>query len=390
MKLFTTTLTALVLAGCAANSGSGDHSFRLGLAGGAQTSDAEQMALAAEQLAQSSNFIYAEKLADQALKLEPTNIRAKFWKAAVAPAMELKGFMTRIEPLAHKSARNEREYDRALAQINAFAITKATHDFFFEGAKDITSEDEAQETISRAVLKLDELRKTMKELRGSNLVIYRNIESLSSNELLANQVACTAQEEQGEIKVQGCDPTRAQRVELNDADFQVLQQYVAGYEVLIGLTNSYDYNGLLSVPDGATWQQTVKQLWNDSKFGKLRDSRTLVLLPELAVDAYQAAKEGAALQKEICKHGGDCVAPQFGLASTLRSFATIVHGPTPLTITDGAKPVMVNVRALVEHPTTDARTFAPTKYDSKGHVTELKDNTVGGLFPNGDEFTAHR
>src|SRR3954471_23226740 len=48
---------------------------------------AETIALAAEQLAWTPGFMFADRVFDEALKLDPSNVRARLYKALLAPAL---------------------------------------------------------------------------------------------------------------------------------------------------------------------------------------------------------------------------------------------------------------------------------------------------------------
>jgi hypothetical protein len=78
---------------------------------------AEKLALAAEQLMTPTSFMYADLVLDQALALDASNLRAKFYKAVVATPMSLKGIAARIKPLAARDLESLRRYNEAIANL---------------------------------------------------------------------------------------------------------------------------------------------------------------------------------------------------------------------------------------------------------------------------------
>jgi hypothetical protein len=66
-------------------------------------SDAETMALAAEQLLGSWNFPIGIKILDQALAKDPNNQRALFYKYLTMPLVKsFKGYVSRMKPITLK------------------------------------------------------------------------------------------------------------------------------------------------------------------------------------------------------------------------------------------------------------------------------------------------
>lgn len=366
---------------------------------------AEELALAAEQLAQSANFAYAARLADEALRVDSKNVRARFWKAVAGPMMELKGFATRLEPIAMKTPERAQIYKAAIVDLKAATTVKSVSDFIFQGPKDIQSEDEIQDTLSRVTLKMDELRKTVKSMKREELVIYRSPDSANDQDFAGDIRGCTAHESASNVvTLENCDLSGTRQVRLNAADFEVIQQGVAAFQVYIGLINSYSLHGALD-----TFEKTKDQkidmgieLLKDARFGTLRDSRTFAVLPELASDAVLAARAALKLQKQACasKAGNwsrrghliseiGCEQPDDSVEAALQVLSMMKNGPVQLHVDNGAqtKTVSVDVVGFSKAPLKDLRSLRPTQFDSCGNVTQITDPTVGGLFPNADFTT---
>jgi hypothetical protein len=407
-QLVLSALVALALSGCAngGNPQTGKSfniaSIKAGIAAGTTTpqESAEEMALAAEQLAQSTNAVYALRLAKASLELDPSNVRAKFWSAALAPAMELKGFVTRLEPIAKATPRRYRGYLKFKNDIEQGTPVKAVRDFFLKGPKDIRSEDEIQDTISAVTLRMEELRQTLKSLKGEELTVYRNPETITDMEKWESaQRSCSASSENGTITLHGCDISAAYQVKLNGADFEVMQQAIAGYQVYIGAMNSYSFHGAINAAEMGKMNpaNTLEVLLADPKFGTLRDGRNLAVIPEIAVDAALGARSAIQLQQELCaKQGGQtwtrpgyafgsgsCELPDDGFEAALKTIEALAQGPANVVFhVDGQnKNVKMDIPAFTKAPPADVRTL---RLSSNGHCTSIGDKTLGGLFPNGD------
>lgn len=369
--------------------------------------EAEELALAAEQLAQSANFSYSLRLAKAALAVDPTNVRAKFWKATAGPIMQLKGLATRIEPLARKNNKNYRAYVQAKAELKAATPIKALNDFMFKGPKDIASEADIQETISRVTLKLDDLRKTLKEIRNEELTIYRTPESVKSSDMeQAAQATCSAKETTPNvITLENCDISKAYEVKLNSADFEAMQQAVAGMQIYVGVMNSYSLNGVIAASETAEQNggDVFAKLVANPEFGKLRDGRTIAVLPEIASDAVLAIRSGLALQAELCgsksegsftREGhlfssGGCSMPENSIEGTLKVVDILTRGAVSIGFESNGKSesVAVDLVRFSKAPISDLRSVMPKTPVKCGEAPVLQDPTFGGLFPNGDIST---
>ncbi len=363
----------------------------------------EEMALAAEQLAQSANFSYAQRLAKLSLAVDPTNVRARLWNAILAPTMELKGIVTRLEPLAQKNPARYRQYLEEKAKIEKDVPVKSVRDFMLKGPKDVQSEEEIQATLSAITMRMDELRLTLKDLKNEELTIYRNPETVTDEDRWNESMkSCTASSENGTITVHGCDLTRAYQVKLNGADFMVMQQAVAGYQLYIGLLNTYSVHGAIEAADKSrNSTEIMTRLYNDPKFGKIRDGRNLAVIPDVALDAVLAARSAVQLQRDLCAQQGQstwsregyligegsCELPDNRFEAALQTIEMLAKGPADLFVNNKGRStaVKVDLVGFTRRPLIDVRSLQPTPVRTPcGTRLEIGDKTLGGLFPQGD------
>lgn len=408
--LATAVLATLTLTACGANKPTSFNSsvdlasIRAGVENGSETPQeaAEEIALAAEQLAQSANFPYVANVANEALALDPNNSRAKFWKAVSGPIMQMKGLATRVEPLAKKNTARYRAYVSARDELKSSLPMKGLRDFAFKGKKDIESEVQIQETISRVTLKLDELRKTLKELRGQELTINMTPEMLEGDLSLedAQKLCEVAHPSQDVYDFKNCDFSRKLEVKLNDADLEMIQQAVAGVQVYVGIMNSYSLEGVIAESEKDSSEDPFARLVKNPKFGTLRDGRTLAVLPEIAADASLAIRSALALQAELCGNdtegnwkregyalsSGSCAMPESGVEVAMQTLELLSKQATPVAfmVNGVSKTATVDMVSFSKKPVQDLRTLIPTAVDACGNTTNIGDKTVAGLFPNGD------
>lgn len=332
-------------------------------------SEGNRAARKAEGLMTEETFEDAYAEASRALAQDPSNARARLWKAALAPAMELRGIYTRIAPLANRTRERQERYAEAVAQL------KASHGprfvaFFTDGAFDITTERDAQEVVARVTARLDELRLTMKALRNQPMII----------DGLPN----------------------ARTVQLNTADFDALQQMIAGYQVYVSILNSYDLTGAWTASETTAHrsaQESVDLLLSNPKFGKLRDGRAFAVVPQLAKDAIVATRAALALQSELCPQGkpdprnrpgtlfeeGLCIEAKDGFEATLKTIEAVASfNRLVVPLGEHRETHTVSAPYFFSNPIQDLRTIAPTSYDACGQVRTIADTTLGGLFPDGE------
>jgi hypothetical protein len=364
---------------------------------------AEQLALAAEQLISYSGFTYADMVATEALQLDATNVRARFWKAALGPSMQLRGVVNRLAPLA-KSSGEEAEYLNFVHELKASSMDRANAVFLMDGPQDIQGEIELQDLVAQMTVKVDDFRTTMKGLKNETLEINLNtdLKRAASEEARNCQVT---QVNEGSYETSGCDSVTVTSLILNQADFEALQQGAAGLQTYLAALNSYNLDGAISVAKNnkapKSPQETLQALLVNPKFGTLRATQTLDRVPELGKDLILGVRYAQKMQTELCPTGeksasnrphhlfgkGFCTVATTQSEADLKAIELVLGGASELiSIQAGEKsiPVLVNPTALLHKPLADVRTLLPVSYNKCGELASVGDATLGGIFPNGD------
>ena len=358
----------------------------------------EQMAKASERLMTPASFMYASEVADAAVTHDPKNARARFWKAALAPAMELRGVLTRIEPLVKQRPQAYANYAKMVADIKTRNPERSVTEFLFDGPADTNTEREAQELIARVTLKLDEFRKVVKTLKEENaeFSIYINDDAAKSRSMADAIKSCPWRETSPFVYELGeCDLSGAYEVTLNRADFEGLQHVIAGYQTYVTLLNVYDLSGIYKKSShlGKGAQEDLALLLKDGKFGTLRETHGLGAIPDAAADTVMGVKYARELQRELCPKGrpdpanrpghlfrdGLCIGNSAESDRILWMVEKVLAGETiPVQGTQ------VNPLKAFTAPVQDLRSLTPIETNACGSLTKVNEPTLNGIFPDGD------
>jgi hypothetical protein len=367
---------------------------------------AEELAQAAERLLTPTSFMYTYAVAKSALAVDPKNTRARLWAAVLAPTMELRGILTRIEPLVKTHPAHYAEYKRFVADIKSKNPEKSITEFLFAGPADIKTESDAQEVLARVAARHDELRRTFNDLKNEEISIYVNDENFKKNAMLEAAKACpVVKVSETRYELGDCDYSQAYERKLNRADFEMLQQITAGIQTYLTIVNAWDLSGLylksskLNKKFGV--KANVEYLLRNKQFGTLRQKHALGVIPDLAKDAVLGARYAIEMQDSLCPNGvetpanrpghlfadGLCIHNGDSVKSMLAAIELMLSG-TPAVIVGerGGKPTttVVNGTKFFTTPIADLRSQLPLEEDSCGNLTKLGDGTLGGTFPTGD------
>ena len=404
----------VVTSGCGKNNeGKIDNRFvdTASIVGNPLTSEqekSEELAQAAERLVTPTSFMYAYAVSKSALAIDSKNVRARVWAAVLAPTMEMKGILTRIEPLVKTHPARYTEYKKFVADIKSKNPEKSVTEFLFSGPADIKTEADAQEVIARVAARWDEMRKTFADLKNEEISIYVNDEHFKKRSLEEAFKACPViRVSETRYDLGECNVADAYERKLNRADFEMLQQMAAGMQVYLTVANAWDLSGLYSKSSKFSRERhrgvkaTLDLLLENKQFGTLRPKHALGVIPDLAKDAVLGVRYAIEMQDSLCPTGqevkenrpgyvfqnGLCIDDGDSVKKTLAAIELMLNG-TPAVIVGErfGKPVatVVNGTKFFTEPVRDARQLMPMEVDACDNVTKLGDGTLGGSFPTGD------
>lgn len=390
-----------------------------------QNSETEELVNAGEQLIAAHTFHLADKVFEMALSKDPQNKKAQFYRAFLQRFMVFRGVLSRIKPAVEK-----------YGDINAFEKSiksspdSPLKDFLMkpaQGATEIKSEVDLQNLLVDYRLALKEFRNFVRDNPTLELNLRINPQTFKEKfeENLKNSCTFTTEKSELENSVEGkfstvCNFSNAATVKVNSADLLVLKQEAAIEQLYAALYTSYSLEGYADViKDNAD-----KKLSSQAYYKLLEEKVSLKLLPQqglseiidLGSDFVVAAKEVIRRQSELCPNKSSAVYSRKGmlvenslcvenseqaaksLAMIEQAFKGVFAMPIETTSTisssdPGQPPIVsvtttyynVNLVSFLTNPPKDLIQLFPATWSEDGSkILSYKDNTLGGLFPDGD------
>lgn len=369
---------------------------------------AEKVMATAEKLITPIGFMYANKIINQALELDPTNQKALLYKGLISPAMEIRGIFKRIQPMIEKMPLEKRKkFDR---YISSFA-PGGLRQFLFDGTPDIDSEEKVQALLMKIYQSYENFRIFLKNNKG----LFLRLE-LNFSERGIERECSVSEVREGVYKFGKCSLIRSESRNINRTEIEVLQHAVAGVQIYIMLSTAYNLNqGLGFLNHVNSDPQLSERDFFDyfskiQKLGELKADHHLAEFKSLGSDAYSGARWAYRMQSEICKEGkhtelnregylfnqGVCLGPNLKDGTPIESLFEMIELAlmgTPQnyafkrTAGEYANPVAkasFNPFEIFNNPVKDLKSLFPQQYDQCGRVLEILDPSAGGLFPDGD------
>jgi hypothetical protein len=365
----------------------------------------EDLALAGEQLIAVHSFMLADRVFDMALEKDSENLRAGFYKNSLKSWMIFKGIAVRIKPfLRANSKTNMDDYERRIRNLPNSALKG----FLLDGTEDIKDAKTIQDLLVQQREAYNDMRKFLRTHRGSELTI--NLNPYVQKENIEKRVLdeCEVLSSTDDRVYVECDYQGVAQRKLNAADFIVIQQWMAGAVLFNGLFyTNYSYEGMEELSkiktDKMSYQQKVELLNQFPKFATLRQDHAMPLLRELGSDLSAAARWVVQYQNSLCPNGSDsdkfqrrgfllnkgiCVDDVHKANSTLdqldRALAQTILYSFENIETGQTESIEISPFAIFDHPVQDLRQVAPQNVNECDLVTEYKDPSIGGIFPNQD------
>ncbi|MEK7356058.1 MAG: hypothetical protein AAB250_06385, partial [Bdellovibrionota bacterium] len=209
---------------------------------------------------------------EASIRANPSNPRAQFWRSYLRIQLELKGFVTRVQPLFAGLPNGENRYER-FADMMLKDMTPDTRQFYLSGPADITTPELFQEWLDRFVLRLVEARESYSALKaGREFQIRAPRAYFGSTNSPDSKKKC--QSKWGPIVVQPADCDSAYfEAYLNRADLEVLTSAISTFQTQLTVLNAWRMDPVIAgkfaehtYPISATEMMT----WINEGNGKLR------------------------------------------------------------------------------------------------------------------------
>lgn len=364
----------------------------------------EELVDAGEQLVSPYSFMLADKVFDMALEKDPTNQKAQLYKLFLKRMMVFKGIGSRIKPLVKKGTPQQiSDYEKTKQN----APNSPLKTFLFDGPEDIHTAADAMKVISDYVQTLNEFRVFLKKNPAMELTLNLNpyLFEEAINEEAAN--SCTWQPgTEGAIEVT-CDTAGIAQKKMNSADLIALRQITGGEILMWSLYTAYDMSTIEQISNNKTTEkmsppEALAYYKSLPSLAKLNKNHTLKLIPELGSDYTAAVKWAKQYQDRVCPKGFDvknqrrgymfnsglCIQNQTETDKALAALDQMLGGvfTQPILDNEGRQvdQIRINLVGFLKNPPQDLKNILPESVDQNGKVTRWSDNTLGGLFPDGD------
>jgi len=398
-------LLASLAVGCAKNNSSTLDNGQAKIAA-TTAMDSEQLAQAGEQLMSPYTFMLADTVFDMALSKDPSNSRARFYKAFLKPAMALRGSYKRARPFVSVVG-DIRQYDGNIKT----APNSPLKDFIQSGPEDINTTADIQNVADKYVNALSDLYQFLKDNEDTPLTLNLNANVFEQQITKDAPSDCTVLSDDPN-STEGvnviCDYHDLLQRKIATADMITLRQSVAGVMLYAMLSNSYSADGIEqfyknqnSETEGPA--QVFAKLDKLPAFGRLRKAHKFGMLRTLGSDASAAWNYLVSRQAELCPapqfqgqqitrkgflfNNGICLVGSPDNQKSIGLLDAALKGPieTAAQTNDGRQiNIVVNPFLMADRPIASLKSLFPTGFDSCGEATGLRDPSFGGILPNGE------
>lgn len=379
---------------------------------------AEKLALAAEQLFTYQGFEFANDIADQALALDATNLRAQFYKALLGPMMLQKGILVRVERLAAKERRIDRQYKAYIEKLQNETPESNLKSFLFATSEpNFANENDILNFVGQLSTSMDNIRLFAKNNKSKSFVIHAS-DGMWGELQSRLQQACktTYDRKTGTYKYDCPSKKDIMNVGVDRADFEVIQHTAALEQIFISSAQSYDLSGLFDVllnyqdaGPNVRYSVVLNDLLKDAKFGVLRTDHIFSKIKELGLEGIMALRWAGANQGTLCPKGFPSGQNRFGMlfnqgmcyylsTKTTRDIGrmeSVLNGSiieTRFTNSNPGEVYITDVKpaVLLDNPIKDLRSLTPITYDACNQIISVADDSLNGVFINHDLNTVFR
>lgn len=368
------------------------------------TMKSDELADAGEQLVSPYTFMLSDRVFDMALEKNPDNKKAQFYKNFVKRLMVLKGIGRRIAPMMRQGSQEQiAGYEKWKREFPNSPLKT----FLLDGPEDISSYSQLVDVLHDYNLALNDFRKFLKLNAGIQLTLNLNphIFGKTIDEELAQ--SCVAVDGPDNSVTVECAYSGIAQKQVNAADLIALRQITSGEILYWSMMTSYELStieqiGRNPLVEKMTPQERLAYYKTFPSIAKLRTDNTLTLIPEIGSDFSAAMKWAKQYQANICPKGvnaknqrrgflfkdGVCIKhiqdTDKGLALLDQALSGVFTTPIKNDQDQTVDQIRVNLVGFLKNPPADLKNILPDEVNEKGEATRWTDNTIGGLFPDGD------
>ncbi len=336
----------------------------------------------------------------EALRVDPKNERAEFWREMLKPLLEMKGIAARVRPLYLSKEGGLDRYTRLMKNLESNSSAEYRR-YQLDGPADIATDAHFREWMDRTVVSLDTARSFIKANKDRTYSLRAPVNFIAGSKVgLDTGGRCTALRLMNS-KFSGCVESGMLRFKVNRADLEVLQYVISAQMLQLAVLYAYNLNpiGLLDDKDGLKPQEIIASLTKGYDGGLFERNR-LSLANSVAPDWLAAQQYFIQNQNELCKNGqyaeenrpgflissGLCLdtAPGKDARNTMRMLEmTLLGQPVEVNQSELAEPISIHPLKFFNHPPKDALGLAPTVYDESGEPVGFNDTIYSPYFAQG-------
>ncbi len=361
---------------------------------------AEKLVQYAEQMLSPIGFFYADEVLVEALKADPENRKAQFYRALLAPLMKFRGFLSHMSEMKGRIPSRSGRFE---SRLDMYAASPGDLSRFLS---DTGAPWKTEADIQRFLSELLVEQKKLIDFLKANKNFVARISKINIYEYNNFIRFCSIRKvEEGTYRVEPCPYFVRTPVHANRADWEALLQIWNGMRLMLVTAVSYDMDGYI---DNARDARSLESLPN---FGLLYERNRLAEAMPLGTELYGGLKWLYGLRERLCPQGADrsgylfggrvCLKQnlklgrsEFALETALDVFhlsLTAAGGTIPLN-----KPIEsrvggtrisqidIDLMALFKKPVQDLKSLFPSEYNECGQPMKLKDPTLGGVFKSGN------
>lgn len=384
--------------------------------------DGDELTEAGEQLISPYTFMLADGVFAEALKKNPENKKAQFYRAFLSSQMPLKGILTRMKPYL-RAYGDIVEHEKTIRDLPESPLKT----FLTSGKEDIRNLEDIQNVVSEIGQGYLNFRNFLKKNSNLNLTLNMNAGTFSKEIQKRAERSCLvyggapkvsspddlyeAQQEieqiaewngESDFKVE-CNFREAAIMKINSADVVPLTQMAAGTYLYFSIYNSYSFKGLETLlQNKETSKEVAYETAMKSEALRLREDNGMKQLLVLGSDIVPAAKWAIQYQRELCPNGestttqrkgflfeeGICIDDIGEINQSIVQLERALQGAIPVQIRnqekDRMETTMIDYTVLAKNPIKDLRSLGLTGFNRCGELNAPKDKTLGGLFVYGD------
>ncbi|WP_413576753.1 hypothetical protein ACLVWU_01775 [Bdellovibrio sp. HCB290] len=363
------------------------------------TKSSEELTEAGEQLVAPYTLNLAYRAFEMALEKNPNDMKALFYQKFLKRFMVLRGVGTNVKPIVQKYG-NISQYENEVKKAPAYPIKK----FLMtpEKSAPIKSESGIQNIFIEYRKALVEFRQFIAHNPDLTLDLRMNpyVFQAQINDRLEQNCVIV---EDGENSKYECDLDGAATVRLNIADLMVLKQEAAAEILYVTLYASYNLDGFIDYAKaiegkGVTAQQATDVILEKVNLSVL-DKEGLKSIKSIATDMLVAVKWVQKYSDKLCPNpAGDtrrkghliengsifCVRHNAEFDNEMAKIEQAINGAITVNVADGST-TSIDAMAFFNNPVSSLKQLAPAKWSTDGQSVEsFQDNTMGGVFVNGD------